>query len=204
MGGSSTLARLTIETAAAHRAIEDALFGPFDFPTTNGYRRFLCLLYGFQAPLEGALVLTPGIDLGFVDERCKAARIARDLMSIGLTRREFQLLLRRHEIAPFTHPAEALGWLYATERLTLQIEALRRQLARDMPVVFTLANQFIGMYQYAGARRWRDFGAMLDRVARDHGADAIVAAARDGIASLHAWLAANGAFATDAEVRASA
>lgn len=189
MSRSTTLARLTVETAVAHRSIDERLFGPLDFPTAAGYRRFLCLLYGFQAPLERAVMTTPGIDLAFVEERCKAARIASDLMALGLTHREFQLLVRRQTIGPFATPAEALGWLYTTERLTLQIEALRIQLLGEMPVVFGLASQFISSNQHVADIRWRLFGAYLDRVARDHGVDAIVAGARAGLASLESWLA---------------
>jgi hypothetical protein len=39
--------------------IEERLFSPFDeFLATADYRRFLCLLYGFQAPLEAELART--------------------------------------------------------------------------------------------------------------------------------------------------
>ena len=192
MGRSATLARLTLETAAKHAAIDEALFGPLDFPSSAGYRRFLSLLYGFQGPLEAALLHTPGIDLDFAHDRCKAPRIAHDLLSLGLTRREFQLLARRQTIEPFTSVPRALGWLYTTERLTLQIEALRLRLVNEMPVVFTLANQFISSYQNLADVRWRQYGMMLDRVAREHGTDEIVAGAHAGLASLASWLVQNG------------
>src|SRR5688572_10190559 len=113
MARSSTLARLTVETANSHASIGQALLGPLEFPTATGYRRFLCTLYGFQAPLEAALVMTPQIDLDFVQQRSKAGRMASDLMSLGFTRREFHLLSRRQVIPSFANPAQALGWLYA-------------------------------------------------------------------------------------------
>ena len=206
MGKSTTLARLTVETAAAHSQIDEALVGPLDFPTAAGYRRFLCVLYGFQAPLEAAVVMTPNIDLDFAHERCRAPRIAADLLSLGLTRREFGLLARRQAIGPFANPAEALGWLYTTERLSLQIEALRLRITHEMPVVFTLASQFISSYQSVADIRWRHYGIVLDRIAREHGADAIVGAAREGMACLQNWLVECGATVTEANVeqRASA
>ena len=205
MSRSTTLARLTVDTAAVHRAIDEQLFGALDFPTAAGYRRFLCLVYGFQAPLERAVMTTPAIDLAFVEERCKAPRIASDLMALGLTRREFQLLARRATIGPFATPAEALGWLYTTERLTLQVEALRVQLLGEMPVVFGLASEFITANQHVAEIRWRQFGTYLDQVASTYGVDAIAAGARAGMASLESWLAEHAPASKPAiEQRASA
>lgn len=181
------LARLALETTRTHAAIEEALFGPLEFATTAGYRRFLCMFYGFQAPLETALVMTPGVDRELLESRLKTGRIAADLLSIGLTRTEHQLLARRQTIGPFENIAQAYGWMYATERLMLPIEALRIRLEAEMPVVMALADQFL--YSYAGIAelRWRQFGAVLDCVARTYELDTIVASARLATESLHGW-----------------
>lgn len=164
------------------------MFGDLDFPTTAGYRRLLCLFYGFQAPLENALVMTPGIDLEFIATRAKAGRLAHDLMGIGLTRNEHAILARRAQVPVFENPAQALGWMYTTERLMLQVEPLRIRLESEMPVVMALAHQFLYSYVNTAELRWRQFGAMLDRVAKIHDVETIVSAARASTEALETWL----------------
>jgi heme oxygenase len=183
------LARLTVEAARANDFVDDVLFGPLEFATADTYRRFLCMLYGFQAPLEAAIAMTPGIDLQFVDARMKTRHIARDLMALGLTRREFQMLSRRQTIEPFENPAVALGWMYSTERLMPHVDVLRTQLECELPIVFALANGFMSTYEYVTELRWRQYGSMIDRVAKKYGAPTIIAAAHAGLASLQDWLA---------------
>ena len=190
MGRSSTLARLALETSRSHAFIDEVLLGPLEFPTTAGYRRFLCMLYGFQAPLENALVLTPAMDAHahFFESRWKAARIASDLMSLGLTRHEHSLLARRQSIPAFPTVAHAFGFMYATERLMLPVEALRIRLEIEMPVVTTIAHNFIYAYANTAEAQWRQYGNHLDRLARQYDLDQIVTSARSGIDSLTAWL----------------
>jgi len=190
MGRSSTLARLALETARSHAFIDEALLGPLEFPSTAGYRRFLCMLYGFQAPLENALATTPGMDAHayFLETRWKAARIATDLMSLGLTRHEHCLLARRQSIPAFASVAHAFGFMYATERLMVPVDALRVRLEIEMPVVTTLAHNFIYSYANRADAQWRQYGTHLDRVARQGDIEVIVSSARAGIDSLTAWL----------------
>ena len=165
------------------------MFGDLEFPTTAGYRRFLCLFYGFQAPLENALAMTPKIDHEFLEIRTKAGRLAHDLMSIGLTRHEHALLARRQNVPAFENPAQALGWMYASERLMLHVEPLRIRLEAEMPVVMALAHQFLYSYVNTTELRWRQFGALLDRVAKTYEVEPIVAGARAGTEALATWLA---------------
>jgi heme oxygenase len=188
MGRSAMLARLALETGRTHARIEEALIGPLEFPSTAGYRRFLCMFYGFQAPLETALALTPGIDADFVALRCKAGRIASDLLSLGLTRHEHHLLARRQTIDPFGNVGQAYGWMYATERLMLHVDAMRERIENEMPVVIQLANQFLYSCANNADLRWRQFGMMLDRVAKKHAVEEIVGSARVGVEALHGWL----------------
>src|SRR5690349_11514335 len=95
LGRSPTLARLTLATADAHMWIEERLFGPLEFPSTTAYRRFLSVLYGFQAPLEAELARTAGLAPEFLAERRRAGHIANDLLSLGLTKQEQPLLAKR-------------------------------------------------------------------------------------------------------------
>ena len=187
MARSSTLARLSLETSRSHAWIDEALFGPLEFPTSTAYRRFLCLFYGFQAPLENALALTPGVDPRHFEGRGKAGRIAHDLMALGLTRHEHLLLARRQAVPAFENAAQAVGWMYSTERLMLQVEALRVRLEVEMPVVMALAHQFLYVYVNTAELRWRQFGAVLDRVAKNYDVEQIVEAARTSLDALHSW-----------------
>jgi heme oxygenase len=185
----SLLDRLSSQTSRLHARIDEAMFGDLEFPTTAGYRRFLCLFYGFQAPLENAITKTPKLDHELLEIRSKAGRLAHDLMSIGLTRHEHVLLARRRPIIPvFENPAQALGWMYATERLMLHVEPLRIRLESEMPVVMALAHQFLYAYVNTAELRWRQFGAMLERTAKKHDVETLLAAACAGTEALSTWL----------------
>jgi heme oxygenase len=189
MARSQVLARLFSETSRIQARIDEGMFGDLEFPTTAGYRRFLCLFYGFQAPLENALAKTPKLDPELLEVRSKAGRLAHDLMSIGLTRHEHVLLARRRaDIPTLESPAQALGWMYATERLMLQVEPLRIRLEVEMPVVMALAHQFLYTYVNTAELRWRQFGALLDRTAKTHDVETIASAARASNDALATWL----------------
>lgn len=203
MTRSTTLARIAVETAPACRWIDDALFGPLELATVAGYRRFLARLYGFQAPLEVALAATPGIDHDLVVPRCRAGRIAGDLLALGLTRHEHALLARRQAIAPFAEPGEAYAWMYATERLMLRVEPLRLRLANELPIVSETANQFLSAYAHVAELRWCQFGIALDRAAHASDREQIVANARAAIAALREWLAREPRCASPGELGAA-
>lgn len=59
-----------------------------------------------------------------------------------------------------------------------------------MPVVTAIAHQFLHAYVNTAELRWRQFGAVLDRVAKRHDVDQIVASARMSLDALHAWVLA--------------
>ncbi len=187
---SSLLTRLTLETTAHHAHVDEALHGPLEFPTVPAYRQYLCTLYGFQAPLEAAVVLTPGMDLDFMQGRLKAGRIASDVLAIGLTAKEFRVLARRHTIPAFRSVPEALGWLYVSERMTLQHETLRHRLANELSIVVELGGSFLAAYHGVAGERWRELGELLDQVAwsADIG-DRVVAAANEAFRWLAGWIA---------------
>jgi heme oxygenase len=191
MSRSPTLGRLALATTEAALAVETQLFGPLESPSTPVYRRFLSVLYGFQAPLEAELARMTDLAPEFVHERRRAGHIANDLLALGLTRHELPLLTRRQHIEPFTSGPEALGWMYVTERLMLTVETLRVRIESEMPVVFALSSQFLICYRHAIGRRWRELGAQLDRRAVPN-ADAIVAGAKAGYASLLQWIDSSG------------
>lgn len=184
-GYPSVLARLTVETMALREQVDAALFGPLALPTVAGYRRLLCQLYGFHAPLEIALTATAGVDAGFLHGRLKAPLLATDLLALGLGPGDYPVLARRHEVPTFRATADAFGWLYATERLTLRLPGLCSRLAERLPVVLAVGSAYITCYDDRTDEHWRELGAMLDEVAWSRAnADRLVAAARAGLQSL--------------------
>lgn len=186
---SKMLTRLTLETQVYHASIDALLQAPLARPSRSGYRRFLCLAYGFEAPVEGRLAHAPGVEIGFIHDRLKAGRIASDLLSLGLTTPEYGMLARRHDVPAFKSGAEAMGWLYVTERVTLQHEAIRRLLADKLPHEYKLAHEYLTTYERTAGVRWRELGMILDDVAwSEHTASLIVEAACDAFDAQREWL----------------
>ena len=119
------LNRLNLETRV-HHSEADADVDHYLFRshvTAADYRTFLTRVYGFVAPLEAALTGAPGIDEVLdLKARAKAALVAHDLLTLGMTLDEVRAL-PQCEIPTFRGPASALGWLYVVERPHLVLAA---------------------------------------------------------------------------------
>jgi heme oxygenase len=78
--------RLNEETRSHHVECEADFDVLFDVETTpRHYLRYLVRQYGFEAPLESTLAMTPNVELMIdLKERMKAGYIAQDLMALGL------------------------------------------------------------------------------------------------------------------------
>src|SRR5436305_14446530 len=88
-------------------------------PSEREYRDHLVLVYGFEAPLEAALAMTPRVSLVIdLRERARASWIVQDLLSLGLRPAKLARMPHCHGIVPFRDVPEALGWLYVVERST--------------------------------------------------------------------------------------
>jgi len=183
------LTRLTLETEVHHAAIDAALLAPLASPTSTGYRRFLCLSYGFEAPLETALAVAPDLPIGFLEHRIKSGRIASDLLALGLGAVDYALLARHYPVPAFRSAAQALGWLYVAERTTLLHETVRDWLGGQLPAALDVAHAYLTTYAGVVDERWRELGAMLDHVAAtDVSADEIQDAAWDAFVAQLEWL----------------
>jgi len=184
------LARLAHETQAQHDVIDDLILTPLVAPTRARYRHYLARMYGFEAPLGCALVVTAGLDPAFVVPRVRAGWLAHDLMALGLSPTEAAVLQQRHEVPAFGSGAEALGWLYVLERTMLRHDLLRRRLARALPQEIADAGAYLGCYRTRARNAWAELGSLLDRTACSVAAVAtIISAARAGLASQQGWLA---------------
>jgi heme oxygenase len=182
------LSRLNRETRLDHQHADAdrlAILGVSADPAR--YAALLSRVYGFEAPLEAALQMTTGLD-AWIDIRDRGhLRLLRaDLQSLGIA--DASQLRRCTAITPFSHPAEALGWIYVVERNTLQHSVIERHLRGRMPQVLTAAGSYLAGQQRSNGLRLRDLGRAMDRIAKEPTcADRIVSAAKAAFRVQHNW-----------------
>ena len=191
---AGTMLRLNIETQA-HHAAADQLWAPLlaKDVTKWEYVSRLATVYGFAAPLESALAYTPNLRL-VVDlrPRIRAGLIAQDLIALGLRALDVAELPPCFPMAPFGSPLEALGWLYVSERTTLQHEAVRRNLIERIPAA-ARATAYLSVYDGICGARWHELGIALDRAVRTERAiDEVLAAAHAAFRCLASWSRSSG------------
>jgi heme oxygenase len=183
--------RLNEETRSHHVECEADFDVLFDVETTpRHYLRYLVRQYGFEAPLESTLAMTPNVELMIdLKERMKAGYIAQDLMALGLRAAQVAELPQCLSIPQFRGAAEALGWMYVIERTTLAHSVLRRHLLTRLPREMRNASNYLSCYTGVVGTRWRKFGATLDDVAHQRMiADRIVQAAHDAFRAQRRWI----------------
>jgi heme oxygenase len=155
------------------------------------YRRYLLRMYGFHAGLERALMSSRPLATVVTDAALrnhKAALLAHDLVVLGVAPRELA------ELPRLTCPAqlalaEALGWTYVVESLTLGGKQLAHQLARRIPAEIQRASAYLRCYGDEVPERWRALGVAFDGSAQAQAeGDRVIAAAHDGFLELGAWL----------------
>jgi heme oxygenase len=158
--------------------------------TPRHYLQFLVRVYGFEAPLESTLAMTPNLELMIdLKERTKAGYIAQDLMALGLRPAQIAELPQCLAIPQFRGAAEALGWMFVCERQTLAHSVLRRHLQTRLPRELRAASNFLSSYTGVVGSRWRKFGSVLDDVAAHRAiADRIVVAANEAFRCQRRWI----------------
>lgn len=191
MGASWMIERLNEETRVHHAEADadlDVLFHR-DSSATH-YMLYLMRLYGFEAPLESALMTTPTLDLMVnLRERSRASLIAQDLLALGLRPASVAELPMCLTIPTFRGSAEALGWMYVSERATLAHSVVRHHLVTRLPLEMQKASNYLQSYAGAAGTLWRKFGVTLDNVARHPAiADRVVAAANEAFRAQRRWL----------------
>ncbi|HSD89652.1 MAG TPA: biliverdin-producing heme oxygenase [Kofleriaceae bacterium] len=186
---AGTLLRLNIETQS-HHAAADQLWAPLltKDVTRWDYVSRLATVYGFEAPLESALAYTPNLHLVLdLRPRIRAGHIAQDLIVLGLRASEVAELPQCFPMAPFGSPLEALGWLYVSERTTLQHEAVRRNVVDRIPGV-AHATAYLSVYDGICGARWHELGIVLDRAVRtERAVDEVIAGAHAAFRCLATW-----------------
>ena len=156
-------------------------------PSLAGYMAYLGRMYGFEAPLESALNVAPGLasrlDLA---KRVSATTLGMDLCALGFPASDL-LSLPHCGMSIFRSLPEALGWLYVSEANRSGHQMFRTYLARELPAV--LRGSTISVPRTTSAE-WAQLAALLDEVtASDPCAiDAVVDAAIQGFDCEHLWL----------------
>ena len=183
--------RLNEETRAHHAEAESDFDVLFENETTaRHYLMFLIRVYGFEAPLESTLAMTPNLELMIdLKERTKAGYLAQDLMALGLRPQQLAEMPQCLSIPQFRGAAEALGWMFVVERTTLAHSVLRRHLQTRLPRELRMASTYLSCYAGVVGTRWRKYGAVLDDVARHPAiADRVVTAANEAFRCQRRWI----------------
>jgi heme oxygenase len=152
------LARLEAETHGYHRdadAVWLALLAP-DL-TRRRYADHLARAYGFEQPLEAALVYTSHVTSLLVP-RQRAPLLSCDLVTL-----DEPVPSARCWIAPFTSVAQAFGWLYVVERSARVLSMVCGNILATHP---ELAPATLYLDDSTARGRWRALGVALDRIAR--------------------------------------
>ncbi len=182
--------RLNTETRALHPEA--------DFPwlelmsadaTRSRYVDQLVATYGFEAPVEAALALTPHLaEIIALRPRARSGFIVEDLLAHGITASKLARTPQCREILPFRDPAEALGWMYVIERATLLHEAVRMHITTRIPNI--AASSYLSAYRGTANTKWAELGAALDNFAiTPASADAIISGARTAFTRQRDWFA---------------
>lgn len=188
---SQMLTRLNLATRAMHAGADALwvdLFSPG--PSPEQYASALVVAYGFEAPVEAALGLTPGVGAVVpLRQRARTGLIVHDLLTLGYTASRIARLPQCCQIVPYRSIAEAVGWLYVVERATLLHDTIRRHLEIAMPWLHAFS--YLRAYEGNTGLRWQELGQILDQVATDPDIEEqILAAARDAFATQRDWMAA--------------
>jgi len=185
------LMRLNMETRSDHGQADAPWLDLMGLDVTRArYLDHLIAVYGFEAPVEAALGLTPRVG-GLLElrQRARTGLIVQDLLALGMSPSQIARLPQCSVTVPFRDAAEALGWMYVVERATLLHDAVRRFLeGRLSGGIGTYG--YLSAYEGLAGTRWQEFGHVLDDVgAAPHTAEQIVSATRAAFECHRGWFA---------------
>jgi heme oxygenase len=158
-------------TAEHHERLERRVDIQARVGSRDAYRDLLERFYGFYRPLERRLE-----PFGLPVEP-KLPLLVADLAELGADPDELPLAARVPDVRS---ERDALGVLYVLEGATLGGAVIAKLARRELGVTAA----FFGAYGRDKARRWREFGAVVER----HGAAASAAVAC--FEDLEAWVCA--------------
>lgn len=155
-------------------------------PGEARYLSYLLKRYGFEAPLESALAVTPGISDVIDVQRCtKSMFLVRDLCALGVPLARVLEIPHAH-VTAFHDVRTALGWLYVSERSAATHHIVVRELVRRAP---GLARSTQCFAEYDGLAGREALGRALDAIAVTAADErAIVDAMLHAFDHQHRWL----------------
>ena len=190
------VARLKRETRGHHASADgDRLRLLPARSTLTSYRDALVRIYGFEAPVETAMSVTGDL-AGIIDleARLKLRHLKAALTGLGIPDPP---TVPRYRVMPFRGAAEALGWLYVTERNTLLHSVIHRHLSARIPDVLGRGGAYLAYYERASLAKWLELGIALDRVGADaEMAERIVNAANTAFTAQREWYGEQAALAS--------
>lgn len=181
------LDRLERETRAHHADADSPWVSLLSTRLTRaGYIEHLITVYGFEAPLDAALALTPRVRLALpVRPHARASRVLADLFTLGLATSRIARLPQCASFALFRDSCEALGWIYAAERTSRLHGAVLRHVTSHLPGI---ACSYLIASAADADERWQRLGEALERAADTaHGAAQVIDAAHRAFACQRAW-----------------
>jgi heme oxygenase len=155
--------------------------------TRETYRAHLARVYGFEAPLEGALAYTKQLVIRDRMDRSRSGLIAQDLLALGMSPHKLAVLPQCSEIGPFDSPAEALGWKYVIERPIQLHSAIKRNVVSRVSDS-AHAMSYLSAYDGIASARWHQLGLLLDSLEAEV---KLVNAAREAFRAMAAWFNRN-------------
>jgi heme oxygenase len=193
---------MKMATSASHTALEDQL--PLMNPNLSreDYCQFVGRFFGFYAPLEIQLMVSPHWQQLAFDyaPRQKTPRLMRDLLALGSSAAALAATPRCTELPACTTPEQLLGCLYVIEGATLGGRSITRHLQTRLGLTPESGGAFFDGYGAQTGAYWKAFCTMLSENAdrqMDHSADdasdesrhaAIVAGANQTFETLTHWL----------------
>lgn len=181
------LTRLDVETRELHAGVDSYWLDMMASGVTREhYRAQLVRAYGFEAPLESALVTTPHLVLADRLDRTRSGLLAQDLIALGITPARLTAL-PQCRIASFDDPVEALGWKYVAERSTQLHAAIKRNIVQRVAHSAN-ALAYLSAFDGIAAARWRSLGVLLDEIAaRPLLGERLIGAAKAAFGSMGTW-----------------
>lgn len=183
----SMLTTLDVETRNLHASVDSYWLDLMASGVTREqYRSQLVRAYGFEAPLESALITTPNLVIADRLDRTRSGLLAQDLLALGVTPGRLTALPQAR-ITSFDDPIEALGWKYVAERPSQLHSAIKRNVVQRVP---TTANAlaYLSASDGIAAARWQSLGMFLDEIAlRPLAADRLISAAKAAFTVMGTW-----------------
>jgi heme oxygenase len=187
---SRMLMRLNLETRAQHPEADYPWLELISLDTSRSrYVDQLVATYGFEAPVEAALQLTPQLsEVVPHRHRARSGLVVEDLLALGMTPAKIARLPQCRAVVPFRDPAEAFGWMYVLERATLLHDTVCTHISTRLPAVSALS--YLSAYHGIATTRWQELGRAIDDYAVTPAAgDHVIAAARAAFTCQRDWLA---------------